>query len=262
MTPKQRITLQADWWPAACRSQGWKPNDRALRLRVCAWCVSLDNPTQHELLQAIQSDLEPRRPLQSTNDLDSKGDIDRVKACLLMLADDLKRTQEVGKPKIGSARRKRDVIRSSLKCLALFEAQPKRFLASLVNDMFNHGRPGLTIRDLTDDPNIRDGGHEGPSELERLVMRLAQVVNDKRNRNELVPAWQHLHLPDRPLTIHEMKVAAGVFCDCAACSRKRAGEPSVPVPVAEEDWTDFEPELEHAVDEFGGDSGTEEGDPF
>ena len=263
MTPRQRIALQADWWPKACRVQGWRVSDRDLRLRVCAWSVSLANPTQQSLLEAISSDRQPERWLESTNDLDNSADVDRVKNCLGMLADDLKQTGEVGRPQFGSARRKRDVIRSSLKCLALFEACPRRFLASLVNDMFNHGRPGLTIKDLTDDPKIKAGGFEGPSDLHRLVMRLAQVVNDKRNANEFVPAYAHLKHYD-PLTIHEMKWEARIECDCKSCRGRRAqgrGPIIPPLPI-EENWTDFDPELETVTDEFGGSAGDAGGNPF
>ena len=246
MTKGQRIALQADWWPAACRVQGWKTSDRDLRLRVCAWAVSLENPTQLDLLEAIKSDRTPDRWLESCNDLDNKEDVDRVKACLGMLADQLKSAGEVGRPQFGSARRKRDVIRSSLKCLALFETHPKRFLASLVADMFNHGRPGVTIRDLTDHPNIRRDGTEGPSDLGRLVMRLAAVVNDKRNLNVLVLDYRRMQ-GTAPLTIHEMKLIAGVPCDCAICRKlTRPIIPILPEPIAE-NWSDFDPELEPAA---------------
>jgi hypothetical protein len=243
MTKGQRIALQADWWPAACRKQGWETSDRELRLRVCSWAVSLPDPTQLSLLEAIRSDRQPERQLESTNDLNNKEDIDAVKACLGMLSDDLKKTGEVGQPQFGAGRRKRDVIRGHLRCLALFEEHPRRFLNTLVADMFNHRRPGLTIRDLTDDINIRQDGTESPSDLERLVMRMAAVVNQKRNQNTLSAAYRHLQGTE-PLTIHEMKIVAGVPCDCSICAKLRAagrGPILPPLPVVE-NWTDFEPE--------------------
>ncbi|MEI8288816.1 MAG: hypothetical protein WCH99_05040 [Verrucomicrobiota bacterium] len=266
MTEPQRISLQARWWPAACRAQNWKTGDRNLRLRVCAWAVSLQNPTQLTLLEAINSDRQPDRWLESTNDLDNKSDVDRVKACLGMLADNLKAADEVGRPQIGVARRKRDVIRSSLKCLALYEAQPRRFLASLVNDMFNHGRPGVTIKDLTGDPNIKAGGKEGPSDLQRLMMRMQQVVNDKRNANVLVPPYTHLQGAE-PLTIHEMKWTAGVQCNCKFCDdlRARGKAPLLPPLPVVENMADFDPELEPASDadcELGAGVSEETVNPF
>lgn len=277
MTPRQRITLQADWWPAACRTQGWRVNDRDLRLRVCAWAVSLDNPTQAELLDAIAGDQPPRRNLKTTNDLNNRDDVDRVKACLGMLADNLKATREVGQPQFGSARRKRDLIRSHLKCLALFQQHPKRYLAKLIADMFDGGasyapgQPATTIKDLTDDEQIyldRKTGktHEGPSQLERLVMRLAQVVNDARNANQLVPAYAHLQ-GSEPLTLHEMKWTAGVYCDCKYCCGLRAqgkGPILPPLPKVE-NWGDFDPELEPATAadcELGDGNGGDNSNPF
>ena len=237
MTKAQRIALQADWWPRACRAQGWKTSDRDLRLRVCMWAVSLTNPTQQELLAAIASDAQPIRWLESTNDLDNKGDVDAVKACLLMLADDLQKTAEVGQPHFGSARRKRDRIRDHLKCLALYQEQPKKYLAVMLADMFHRpaGQAPFTIRDLDDRERFYQGS---PSQLERILMRLAKVVNQKRNENKLVPAFAHLQ-GELPLTIHEMKLTAGVYCDCAICARINR---QLPPPPAEENMADFDPE--------------------
>lgn len=257
MTDRQRIALQADWWPAACRVQGWKTSDRNLRLRVCMWAVSLVNPTQLELLDAINSDRVPQRWLASTNDLDSKEDVDRVKACLGMLAENLKLTGEVGQPLFGSACRKRDKIRSHLKCLTLYHPAPRRLLVDLIADMFNRwrraGQAPLTIRDLTDDVQVyRDKNtkelREGPSQLERLLMRLSKMVNDARNKNELQPAYKHLQ-GTAPLTIHEMKWTANVYCDCKTCDilRARGKAPIIPPLPVEENWSDFDPELEPAT---------------
>ena len=254
MTKPQLISLQSRWWPAAARAQGWKVSDRDLRLRVCAWAVSLQNPTQLELIEAINSDRQPPRWLESTNDLDSKDDVDRVKACLGMLSDSVKLTGEVGHTEIGAARRKRDRIRSHLKCLALYHAAPRRLLADLIADMFNRfrqpGQAALTIRDLTDDEQFyfdkkNRVNRPGPSQLERLLMRLAKIVNDARNENKLQPAWQHLQGTE-PLTIHEMKLTAEVFCDCSICDRLRARglAPVLPPVTVAEKWTDFDPEPE------------------
>lgn len=274
MTPRQRIALQADWWPAACRTQGWKTGDRNLRLRVCMWAVSLVNPTQLELLDAIISDRVPARWLASTNDLDSKEDVDRVKACLGMLADKLKETGEVGRPEIGRARRLRDVIRDQIKCLALYHPRPRAYVAEIIDDKFNSWRqfgPPLTIKDLTDDLIVRKDKKTGkpkeiPSQLDQLVMRLAAVVNQKRNENVLMPAYAHLQRP-RPLTIHDMKIAAKVPCTCAECGRRRAHGliPALLPPGEAENWSDFDPELEPATmadPELGVDAGFNENNPF
>lgn len=239
MTNSQRIALQADWWPRACRAQGWNADDRALRLRVCAWAVSLGNPSQLELLAAIDSDRQPARWLESTNDLDNGTDIDRVKACLGLLADNLRATGEVGRPEIGRARRLRDVIRDQIKCLGLYLPRPRAYVAEIINDKFNRARrvDALTIRDLTADPIILRDGREIPSQLDQLVMTLGGVLNGSgRGRARLglrVQAGE---------TLHAMKLRAGVRCDCAQCSRV----PVPALPLAEEDWSDFDPELDSA----------------
>ncbi len=274
MTTPQRIALQAYWWPAAARAQGWPVGDRTLRLRVCAWAVSLPNPTQHELLAAINSEATPDRPLESTNDLYNRGDVDRVKACLGMLADLMRETGEVGQPQIGRARRLRNVIRDQIKCLALYHPKPRAYVAAIIDDKFNSWRkygPPVTIKDLTDDPIIRTDKKTGnvrelPSQLDQLLMRVAAVVNQKRNENVLLPAYAQLQ-DTEPLTIHEMKLTAGVFCDCAFCNRQRArGKmPLLPPLPVEEDWRDFDPELEPVADadpELGSGVSDEGKNPF
>ena len=92
------------------------------------------------------------------------------------------------------------------------------------------------------------------------------MVNDARNKNEFVPAYRHLQHSE-PLTIHEMKWEAGVACDCKRCCAMRAagkGPLLPPLPV-EEDWSDFDPELEPAATadpELGADIGGDPNVPF
>jgi len=241
MTKNQRIALQADWWPAACREQGWKSGDRKLRLLVCSWAVSLPNPTALDILQAVKSDEHPVRMLQSTNDLNDRDDVDRVKAVLGMLSGNLARTGEVGRPEFGRARRLRNVIRAQIKCLALFQERPRAYVAEIINDKFNRARrvEHVTIRDLTADLIVSTRGdkvHESPSQLDQLVMTLARIVNQRRKAADM--------------TIHDMKLKAGVPCNCSLCQHPPVAD------VGEEDWSIFEPELETA------DVNTEEENPF
>ena len=254
MTKDQRISLQAVRWPKACQAQGWQKDDRDLRLRVCMWAISLEKPSLLELLNAINSDRQPPRQLDSTNALNNKDDIDQVFACLGMLADNLKKTEEVSRPDIGAARRKRDVIRGHVKCLGLYREHPRRLLAKLVSDMFDSrdrfaGGRELTIRDLDDQPQFYTDRktqklREGPSQLQRLLMRLAGMVNDARNENILVPKY-HQWQGTIPLTGHEMKMLAGTPCDCATCTRMRAASKAPPIITPlEENWADFDPELD------------------
>ncbi len=210
------------------------------------WCVSLDNPSQLDLLNAIRSDQVPKRWLNSTNDLDETKDIDRVKACLLMLADRVDKQDEVGHPRIGSARRKRDIIRDLIKCIGVYHPHPRAYAAEIFNDKFNswrrYGQP-ITIQDLTDEPVILKGGKEIPSQLDQLIYTLSACLNGsgklrgkKRSRLGFRVAAGD--------TLHEMKMKAGLFCDCAECA-KRGLAPLV--PALDENWSDFEPELEPAT---------------
>lgn len=244
MTPAQRIKLQSVWWPDACRVQGWNVKDRALRLRVCAWAVTLVNPTAQELRSAVESDRVPERWLESTNDLDNGPDIDRVKACLGMLADKVRETGEVGRPEIGRARRLREVIRDQILCIGVYHPRPRAYVEEIINDKFNRGsRLGhLTIRDLTDDPIFLRDGREIPSQLEQLVMTLGGVLNGSgkgRARLGLRVAAED--------TLHEMKTKAGVRCDCAACLRSGM---SAALELGEEDWSVFDPAFDGVEQPF------------
>ena len=235
MTKNQRIALQADWWPAACHEQGWRTGDRELRLLVCSWAVSLPNPTVLDILQAIKSDQLPARILVSTNDLNTRDDVDRVKSVLGMLSGNLARTGEVGRPEFGRARRLRNVIRAQIKCLGVFQERPRAYVAEIINDKFNRARriEPITIRDLSADPVISTGRngnvHESPSQLDQLIMTLGRIVNQKRNAADM--------------TIHEMKLQADVPCDCAQC---RSHPSPKEIEIAKEDWSIFEPEQEPA----------------
>ena len=156
MTQSQRISLQSRWWPTAARAQGWAVSDRALRLRVCSWAVSLKDPDQHALLAAIASGDAPTRELSSTSDLNSTSDIDRLKSALGMLAGNITLTNEVGHPEIGDGRRKRELIRDHLRCLALYHAAPESLLENLIQDMFGRGSntAAILLEDLNDFPQI------------------------------------------------------------------------------------------------------------
>ena len=241
MTKNQMIALQADWWPKAARAQGWKVGDREMRLRVCAWAITLQNPSLIELLDAINCGSPSGCVLQSTNDLNNKEDVDRVKACLGMLASNLKSTGEVGHPEIGRARRLRDAIRDQIKCIGLYHPRPKAFVAEIINDKFNraHRFDTLTVRDLTDDPIILNDGRELPSQLDQLVMTLGGCLNGSGKKHQRLG-----FRVEAGESLHSMKTRAGVRCDCAAC-RKSPLQPIV--PLLEENWADFDPELEPAI---------------
>lgn len=235
MTPQQRITIMADWWPAACRAQGWKSADRALRMRVLSVAVSFPPGTFATILDAlavINSDEPLKRPLASANELDSRGDVDRVKALLLFLAGNLKAAQEMDDAKAGVARRSRHVIVDErLRCLALYPldkpmglAGAQALLAELLRDFFNKGRRHeiVTLEDISEQPqSYRKKGsselHEGPSQLQRLLMRLDGLLHTN-NKKTGVQGYR----VKAGHTLHDMRIAAGLPCSCAPCCKRRA----------------------------------------
>lgn len=241
MTTAQRNKLMIEWWPAACRAQGWKVSDRARRLRVLSVAVSF--PAGHfgnvlECLAVVANEaVALDRPLASASELNSREDVDRVKALLLMLADNLDAAREMDAPEEGAARRVRWVIiEERLRCLALYpveqpmgRAGAEAIVAELIKDMFNRGRRHevMTVEDLTDGPQFyrRRGSaalHEGPSQVRRLVMRLDGLLHTNK------PAAQGFRVKAGH-SLHDMKTAAGVRCDCRKCCLDR--QPVVPALV-------------------------------
>ena len=234
MTDAQRTTIMADWWPAAARAQGWKTSDRELRLRVLSVAVSF--PPGHfnsvlEARDAILGDVELARSLESASQLNSREDVDRVKVLLFFLADRVQGAHEMDHPEEGTARRVREVIGEHLKCLALYPleqpmgtAGAQALMAELIADMFNRAQKvnRLTLEELSDKPQFyrRKGSsqlHEGPSQLERLMMRLSQLLHQNKKPNG--PQGYRVKAGH---SLHDMRLAAGLECSCARCCRRRA----------------------------------------
>jgi len=234
MTKPQMIALRADWWPAACRAQGWKISDDLLRLRVLSVAVSYPPrsfPTILDALNAIWSGQPLARTLASSKELDSRDDIDAVKTLLLFLAGDIKAAQEMDHAEEGDARRSRHVIVTErLRCLALYpiekpmgRAGADALLAELLKDMFNKGRKfeTITLDDISEAPQFyrRKGSsdlHEGPSQLKRLLMRLDALLHtNNKNTGKQGYRVKANH------SLHDMRIAAGLRCSCRECCQRR-----------------------------------------
>lgn len=129
------------------------------------------------------------------------------------------------------------------RCLALYHPDPAGYVATVIA-----GRPGvpadgsLTLEDLSDTPTVRtrrDGvPYAGPSELEQVLMTLWARVQPMRRK--------------AGHTLHQMRIAAGVPCDCAKICRGAtavvingdvldAAEPAkvAEVPTADSIWKPF-----------------------
>jgi hypothetical protein len=143
MTSKQRIAILADWWPRACEAQNWRKDDREKRLAVVSQAVG--------------------REITSFNDLNNSSDIDRVKAHLGFLCDNVKATIEtLPAPQVelsagqgsqfktdtaGYRRRLFWLIRQHGR--ALSPTAPEHYILSIAADRF-HLVAGLrTLEDLT-----------------------------------------------------------------------------------------------------------------
>jgi hypothetical protein len=149
MTSKQRISILAHRWPAACDVQGWNPNDRPLRLRV--------------LSEAIGRDIE------SMNDLNNDTDIDKIFAHLGMLSENLKRTVDLtpAGQENGYRRRMFWLIRKHSRQLG---GEP--YVLALARDKF-HLTEGLqSIEDLT------------TKQLNHLMMTLNARRQKKQHQEE------------------------------------------------------------------------------
>jgi hypothetical protein len=181
MTKPQLIYFQSALWPNACKSQGWKPSDRPLRLKVLSEVCG--------------------RLILSAKDVNEKAEFDQVKAHCLRLTDSLAGAHEDGDPDPGEARRLRHVIADQLACLRVCfaalertDAEAEAYLGEILRDKFNHamrewqGPIPLTaghqdgvpdwVNLLTATPNFRHG-QERPSDLQQLVFTLGRVINGK-----------------------------------------------------------------------------------
>ncbi len=123
--------------------------------------------------------------------------------------------------------RKEHRIWEIMRCLALYHPDPAGYVATLLAD--RQGVPvdgSLTLEDVSDAPTVRtrrDGvPYAGPSELEQVLMTLWARVQPMRRK--------------AGHTLHQMRTAAGVPCDCAKICRKR-----LPVVIAGEAWDAAEP---------------------
>lgn len=224
ITSSQRTSIMIAW-SAVCKDRGWKSSDRALRMATFAKIVG--------------------RSLKSTNDVERIHECTKLmKELKAMLGVDIKAAREADDLSINAARVLRNQILTQLvPCLELYVADVVSYMAEIMEDKnrwWKIERParGMTLMDLDATPihyvDRKTGEHRVTSQLEQMRDTLAARLNTKRN------AAGH--------TIHEMKVAAMVFCACAKCSQDRwnamssqaqadaLGAP-VTVGVDEPNWT-------------------------
>ena len=267
MTEAQRISLQSRWWPKACKAQGWKANDRDLRLRVLSLAIHFTFADVVEFRNALEQFETLVRlplpsggkfvPLQSATDLNSTSHIDAVKALLLMLDDNLDKTHEQGKPEIGLGRRHVNVIEEKILCLSQYPiekpmglAGARAFCQEILNDKFNRGRKyqHLTLEDVDDRPRFIENKKTGkleeqPSQKQQLLMTINARLNGKDG-----------YRAKAGHSVHDMLVNVGLPCSCRQCTKAALAGSLAPAaiippiaPVTEPVAVEQDPELEPAA---------------
>jgi len=253
MTDKQRITLMADWWPNAARTQGWKPTDRTKRMQVLSLAVTFTFTSVLEFREALASydtlrampasEHRPRfRHLESASALNHTSDVDAVKTLLLMLADSVRGADEHGKPERGTGRRHMNVLDEKILCLSQYPldkpmgmAGAHAFVQTLIDYKFNFGRVDkMTLDDIDDRPRVLPNKKTGeleerPSQKEQLMMTVNARLNGK-----------HGFRARASHSMHDMLTGVGLPCACRACitaanagafAHAMAGIPPIPSPL-------------------------------
>ena len=258
------------WWPQACRAQGWRVNDRDLRLRVLSLAVTFTFADVLEFRDALEAydklrhlpvgDGRKFRHLDSAGDLNATSDIDAVKNLLLMLNDNVKAADEHDKPEIGAGRRQRNVLDEKILCLSQYPldkpmglAGARAFAQEILNDKFNHGRTLIEfdLDDVDDRPRFVEDKKTGkliekPSQKAQLLMTLSARLNGK---NGFRARAGH--------SMHDMYVGVGLLCACKGCLQAKMLASLSPAEKAQlvetmnlgqaDPAPDFDPELEPAA---------------
>ena len=213
--------VQRFWreWPKSCKAMGW---------------------TKANGMSAGEIDAKRKEFLQRCG-FDSLTKVDRVDGftkvlneLLVLQGTDLKAAREADDSSINQARVQRNYILTELvPCLELYIADVSGFMAEIMEDKnrwWKIDRParGMTLLDLDAKPIYRTDRATGelkefPGQLKQMIYTLSARLNDKRNA--------------AGDTIHEMKMKAGVPCNCSICFSHRnqaafkAAMPPVPETV-------------------------------
>ncbi len=202
-------------WGQVCKARGWKASDKVLRL-------------------ATFSEILGRK-------LESSNEIERLTECTKLMAElnciigvSVRAGRDAADPAENRARVLRNKITDEIvPCLELYVQDVAAYIAAIMEDKnrwWKIDRPsrGMTLMDLDAKPIFhrdRKSGElrEFPSQLEQMVFTLSACLNgsgkmrgQKKSRLGFRVAAGH--------TLHEMKVKAGVPCDCAACGARTEAE--------------------------------------
>lgn len=222
ITIPQRISIMK-LWGRVCRDRGWKSGDKDFRLAKFSEIIG--------------------RPIASANDIERVDECTKLmKELQAMLGVSVKAGIEADNLYINRARVLRNVILTELvPCLELYVEDVNAYITAIIEDKnrwWKIDRPGrgMTLMDLTAepirkfDPKTRTM-KEFPSQLDQMVYTLSACLNGsgrvyrgKKSRLGFRVAAGH--------TLHQMKMLAGVPCDCADCVRASVVI-TAPAPLAE-----------------------------
>jgi len=198
ITKSQRITI-SQIWNKVCKDRGWATGDRALRLA-----------TLGELLG---------RPLETMDDIGRLDECTKVMHGLnAMLGINLKSALEATDPTRNQKRNSTWIIFNEiLPCLELYPlAAPmgrfgaETYLQTVLVDKSRWRRADRPERE----PILADFDERT---CQQILWTLSARLNDKRR--------------EAGHTGHQMRIAAGVPCDCAKICRKKLAESSAPIPA-------------------------------
>lgn len=195
-------------WPQACRANGWTKDAGLTTAEIDA--------RRKEFLSGCG--------FKSLTLVDRTDGFTRVVNGLkVLIGTSIKAGMELDDPTLNKARNFKHVIMNELMpCLAVYEEDVAGYITTIMEDKnrwWKIDRPArdISLEDLDAKPiyRVKNGVlTEFPSTLEQLMMTINARLHSKRK--------------SAGDTIHEMKVAAQVECDCSKCGKARLAEVILP----------------------------------
>jgi bacterioferritin-associated ferredoxin len=207
----QRTSIMKTWGKV-CKDRGWKQSDRTLRLATFSKLIG--------------------REIASTDEIERIDECTKLmKELKAMLGVDTNAAREADNLYINRARVLRNVILTELiPCLEIYVEDVQGYITAIMEDKnrwWKIERParGMSLMDLTAEPvrkwdDKTKSMREFPSQLDQMVYTLSSCLNGsgrvyrgKKSRLGFRVAAGH--------SLHEMKIRAGVPCDCSECVRAK-----------------------------------------
>lgn len=211
-------------WPQACRANGWT-KERGMT------AAQIDAKRKEVLLEC---------GFDSLTRVDRTDGFTKVKNKLLILIGvDLKAAGEDQDTTENTARTHRHVVEMEIiPCLALYEEDVNGYVATVIAGLMRYyktDRPASppTLDDLDTRPRIgtvRTGPRKGQTYQTASQMEQAMMTLNARRHEKRKTAGD---------SIHDMKLRAGLECNCRqCCNRRLRAEPAaVAVAAGDPDWT-------------------------